>query len=47
MAGVYQINVTVPAAAPGDAVPVVVQVAGFGGTTITSNTVTIAIEAAP
>ena len=47
MAGIYRIDVTVPAAAaPGDAVPVVVQVAESSGATITSNTVTIAIEAA-
>jgi uncharacterized protein (TIGR03437 family) len=47
MAGIYRIDVTVPAAAaPGDAVPVVVRVAEPSGTTITSNAVTIAIEAA-
>ncbi len=47
MAGVYQVDVTVPySVAPGDAVPVTMQVADSSGTAITSNTVTIAIEAA-
>jgi len=47
MAGVYQIDVTVPAGvAPGDSVPVVVQTEDSSGNTIISNTVAIAIEAA-
>jgi len=47
MAGIYEIDVTVPASAPpGDAVPVVVQVADSSGNMISSNTVTIAVEAA-
>jgi uncharacterized protein (TIGR03437 family) len=46
MAGAYQINVTVPAGVPvGDAVPVVLLVTAPDGTLITSNTVTIAVEA--
>ena len=47
MAGVYQIEVTVPAGvAPGDAVPIAMQVADSNGNAIVSNTVTIAVEAA-
>ena len=46
MAGVYRIDVTVPASvASGDAVPVIVQVPDSSGQTLTSNTVTIAVEA--
>ncbi|HEY1218637.1 MAG TPA: hypothetical protein VGF03_06835 [Bryobacteraceae bacterium] len=46
MAGVYRIEVTVPASVvPGDAVPVVVQVPDSSGKTFTGNTVTIAVEA--
>ena len=47
MAGVYQIDVTVPnSVAPGEAVPVVMQVTDSSGRAIGSNAVTIAIEAA-
>jgi len=47
MAGVYQIELTVPAGvAPGDAVPVVIQTEDSSGNPIKSNTVTIAIEPA-
>ncbi len=46
MAGIYQIEVTVPASVlPGDAIPVVVQIPDADGKTFTSNTVTIAVEA--
>jgi len=46
MAGVYRIDVTVPASvAPGDAVPIVIEVADSSGNAISSNTVTIAVEA--
>ena len=44
-AGVYQVVVKVPAGVPtGDAVPVVLQMPAADGSTVTSNTVTIAIE---
>ncbi|HXK02756.1 MAG TPA: putative Ig domain-containing protein [Verrucomicrobiae bacterium] len=44
-AGVYQINVTIPAGvAPGDAVPVFVQMTAPDGSVVQSNTVAIAIE---
>ena len=47
MAGVYQVDVTVPAGvAPGDAVPIAMQVGDSSGKPIVSNTVTIAVEAA-
>ncbi|MGA2275897.1 MAG: putative Ig domain-containing protein, partial [Bryobacteraceae bacterium] len=47
MAGVYKVDVTVPASvAPGDAVPIVMHVADSSGNAIASNTVTIAVEAA-
>ena len=47
MAGVYQVDVTVPAGvAPGDVVPIVMQVTDSSGKAIVSNTVTIAVEAA-
>ncbi|MGB9456316.1 MAG: putative Ig domain-containing protein [Bryobacteraceae bacterium] len=47
MAGVYQINVIVPASvSPGDAVPVVLKATDSNGNAISSNTVTIAVEAA-
>ncbi len=47
MAGVYQINVIVPASvSPGDAVPVVLTATDSNGNAISSNTVTIAVEAA-
>jgi uncharacterized protein (TIGR03437 family) len=46
MAGVYQVDVIVPASvAPGDAVPIVIEVADSSGNAIGSNTVTIAVEA--
>jgi len=46
MAGVYRVDVTVPASvAPGDAVPIVIEVADSSGNAISSNTVTIAVEA--
>ena len=46
MAGVYQVDVIVPASvAPGDAVPIVIEVADSSGNAISSNTVTIAVEA--
>jgi len=44
-AGMYQINVTIPAGvAPGDAVPVFVQMTAPDGSVVQSNTVAIAIE---
>jgi len=47
MAGVYQVDVTVPpGVAPSNAVPIVMQVADSSGKAISSNTVTIAVEAA-
>jgi uncharacterized protein (TIGR03437 family) len=47
MAGIYQIEVTVPnGVAPGAAVPVKIQVPDSSGNTVGSNTVTIAVEAA-
>jgi uncharacterized protein (TIGR03437 family) len=47
MAGVYQVDVAVPASvAPGNAVPVIMQVSDSTGRTVSSNTVTIAVEAA-
>jgi len=46
MAGVYRVDVTVPASvAPGDAVPIAMQVTDSSGNAIGSNTVTIAVEA--
>ena len=46
MAGVYQVDVTVPASvAPGDAVPIAIEIADSSGIAIGSNTVTIAVEA--
>ncbi len=47
MAGVYQMNVTVPASVfPGDAIPVILKATDSNGNAIASNTVTIAVEAA-
>ncbi|MBZ5724687.1 MAG: hypothetical protein LAP87_06785 [Acidobacteriia bacterium] len=47
MAGVYQVNVTIPGAVSvGDAIPVVLQATGPDGRTIESNIVTIALERA-